>query len=281
MAAMTAPPTKSLLGRHRLLAPSAAVRVSPLSLGGMSLGSTWAGMMGDMSKEAAFELLDTYYELGGNFVDTANAYHGGQSEQWIGEWLERSGRRSEMIIATKYTLSPMTGHPVMESNYGGNGTKSMHVSIHNSLKHLKTDYVDIYYVHAWDFTTDIPELMQSLNTLVSQGKVLYLGISDAPAWVVTKANEYARAHGLRPFSIYQGRFSAQARDLERDIIPMCRAEGMAIHAWGVMGNGMHLLVLFSGYYARFSVLTRVLSSMQATSNRPVMRPRKVAAIPRS
>ncbi|PLN80276.1 aryl-alcohol dehydrogenase [Aspergillus taichungensis] len=235
---MRAPPPKSLLGRHRLLAPTASVRVSPISLGGMSLGTAWAGMMGECTKETAFEILDTYYELGGNFIDTANAYHGGQSEQWIGEWMAKSpGRRAEMVISTKYTLSPMTGQGVMESNYGGTGTKSMHVSVHNSLRNLQTDYIDVYYVHAWDFSTDIPELMQSLNNLVTQGKVLYLGISDTPAWVVTKANAYARAHALRPFSIYQGRYSAQSRDLEREVIPMCRDEGMAIHAFGTLGSG--------------------------------------------
>lgn len=94
-----------------------------------------------------------------------------------------------------------------------------------------------FYVHCWDYATDIPELMQSLNVLFQQRKVLYLGISDAPAWVVVKANCYAREHGLRPFSVYQGRLSASARDLERDIIPMCRDQGLGIVAWGVMGNG--------------------------------------------
>lgn len=93
-------------------------------------------------------------------------------------------------------------------------------------------------MHYWDFATGIPELMQSLNTLVQQGKVLYLGISDTPAWIVTKANAYARQHGLRPFSVYQGRFGAHARDLEREVIPMCLDEGMAIHVWGVLANGM-------------------------------------------
>ncbi|KAL4903417.1 hypothetical protein BDW74DRAFT_186076 [Aspergillus multicolor] len=238
MAAMTAPPPKSPLGRHRLLAPSASVRVSPLSLGGMSLGNAWAGMMGECSKETAFSLLDTYYELGGNFIDTANAYHGGQSEAWIGEWMARyPGRRDEMVIASKFALSPMTGKNVQESNYGGNSTKAMHVSIANSLANLQTTYVDLYFVHAWDFSMEISELMQSLNHLIVQGKVLYLGISDTPAWVVARCNAYARSHGLRPFSVYQGRYSAQSRDLEREVIPMCREEGMAVHAWGVLGNG--------------------------------------------
>lgn len=105
-----------------------------------------------------------------------------------------------------------------------------------------------FYVHCWDFATGIPELMQSLNTLVQQRKVLYLGVSDTPAWLVVKANCYAREHGLRPFSVYQGRFAAHLRDLERDVIPMCKDEGMALHPWGVLGGGMfrhrlHLLVI--------------------------------------
>ncbi|KAH8160515.1 hypothetical protein CIB48_g7730 [Xylaria polymorpha] len=214
---------KSVLGRHRLLAPSASVRVSPLCLGGMSIGNAWSFGMGECTKESAFELLDTFYDLGGNFIDTANTYQAGESELWIGEWLQKSSRRSEMVIATKYTMSPKSGHAVQQSNYGGTGAKSLHVSIHNSLKALQTDYVDI--------------LMHSLNGLVNQGKVLYLGISDSPAWVVAKANMYARQNGLRPFSIYQGRYSAQERDLEREVIPMCKEEGMAFQPFGVMGGG--------------------------------------------
>lgn len=94
-----------------------------------------------------------------------------------------------------------------------------------------------YYIHAWDYATQIPELMQSLNVLVQQGKVLYLGISNTPAWVVAKANAYARQHGLRPFSIYQARYSPSVRDLEREILPLCRDEGMAVHAYGILGHG--------------------------------------------
>ncbi|KAI1740535.1 aryl-alcohol dehydrogenase [Xylaria scruposa] len=228
---------KTVLGRHRLLAPSASVRVSPLCLGGMSIGNAWAFGMGECTKESAFELLDTFYDLGGNLIDTANTYQAGESELWIGEWMRKSNRRSEMVIATKYTMSPKSGHAVQQSNYGGTGAKSLHVSIHNSLKALQTDYVDILYVHCWDYATEIPELMHSLNGLINQGKVLYLGISDSPAWLVTKANMYARQNGLRPFSIYQGRYSAQERDMEREVIPMCQAEGMAFQPFGVLGGG--------------------------------------------
>lgn len=103
----------------------------------------------------------------------------------------------------------------------------MHTSVEASLKKLQTDYIDLLYVHWWDFSASIPELMQSLNHLVAQGKVLYLGVSDTPAWVVSKANQYARDHGLRQFCVYQGNWNAALRDLEREIIPMCREEGVS------------------------------------------------------
>lgn len=115
--------------------------------------------------------------------------------------------------------------------------KSMHVSIKRSLEKLQTDYIDILYVHWWDITTSVEEVMHGLNTLITAGKVLYLGISDTPAWLVVKANDYARAHGLRPFSIYQGRWNALLRDMEKDIIPMCRDQGMAIAPFGSLGQG--------------------------------------------
>lgn len=105
------------------------------------------------------------------------------------------------------------------------------------MKKLQTSYIDLLYVHWWDFTCSIPELMQSLNTLVQQGKVLYLGISDTPAWIVSKANEYARQNGMRQFSVYQGKWNAGYRDFERDIIPMCAAEGMGLCPWGALGGG--------------------------------------------
>lgn len=123
------------------------------------------------------------------------------------------------------------------ANFTGNGAKSLHTSLNSSLKNLGTDYIDLLYVHWWDFSVSIPELMQSLNHLVVQGKVLYLGVSDTPAWVVSKANQYARDHGLRQFCVYQGRWNAGSRDFEREIIPMCRDEGMGLAPWGALGGG--------------------------------------------
>lgn len=135
--------------------------------------------------------------------------------------MEERGNRDQMVIATKYTTGFKTYQKdVLQSTSVGNSAKSLRVSLEASLKKLKTDYIDILYVHWWDFTTSIPELMKSLNAAADAGKIIYLGVSDTPAWVVSKANEYARNHGLRQFVVYQGQWSAASRDFERDIIPM-------------------------------------------------------------
>ncbi|KAK3487674.1 norsolorinic acid reductase [Neurospora hispaniola] len=239
MALPMAPPPKGPLGRYRLLSPTASVRVSPLCLGSMNFGDSWQDYMGECNQETTESILDFYYENGGNFIDTANNYQKEESEKWIGEWMKKRGIRDQLVIATKYTTNFRAGHGETEimANFGGNGTKSMRVSVEASLKKLQTDYIDLLYVHWWDFATSIPELMQSLNQLVTSGKVLYLGVSDTPAWVVSKANQYARDHALRQFCIYQGRWSAASRDFERDIIPMCRDEGMGLAPWGALGGG--------------------------------------------
>ncbi|KAK6829110.1 hypothetical protein RU639_003307 [Aspergillus parasiticus] len=235
-----APKPPSLLGYHRVLAPSAGIKVSPLCLGTMNFGTTWKDFMGECSKEQSFALLDAFYKLGGNFLDTANNYQQEESEIWIGEWMKERGNRDQMVIATKYTTGFRTSHrdtEPIQSNFVGNSMKSMRVSVERSLKKLQTDYIDLLYVHWWDFTSSVEEVMHGLNNLVNSGKVLYLGVSDTPAWVVVKANEYARVHGLRPFSVYQGKWNAGFRDLEREIIPMCRDQGMAIAPWAPLGQG--------------------------------------------
>ena len=230
----------SLLGYYRLLAPSAAVRVSPLCLGAMNFGDAWKGFMGECDKKTSFGILDAFYNAGGNFVDTANNYQGEESETWIGEWMAQRKNRDEMVIATKFTsVFPGPKNPVkIKVNHAGNHAKSLRLSLDASLQKLQTSYVDLLYVHFWDLTTNIPELMQSLHHLVSSGKVLYLGISDTPAWIVSKANQYARDHALTQFCVYQGHWSIATRDFERDIIPMCEAEGMGLAPWGAIGRGL-------------------------------------------
>ncbi|KAH6919165.1 NADP-dependent oxidoreductase domain-containing protein [Coprinopsis sp. MPI-PUGE-AT-0042] len=233
------PPPASKLGRYRLLSPNAGVHVSPLALGAASIGDKWHEIgLGSMNKEDSFKLLDSYYDLGGNFIDTACNYQDGSSEQFIGEWAEQRGIRDELFIATKYSMTrtrdPTVGQRIL---LGGNSAKSMHISIERSLKNLRTSYVDLFYVHYWDYETSIPEVMRALHTLVLDRKVLYLGISDCPSWVVSKANQYARDHGMTPFSVYQGQWSILDRSFEREIIPMARDEGLALAPWGVVGGG--------------------------------------------
>ena len=226
------------LARHRQLAPTASVRVSPLCLGAMTFGDKQKERYGECNQDEAFAILDYFYSQGGNFIDTANVYQLGQSEEWVGQWMASRNNRDDIVLATKYTNDPRAGDKnIIHSNYGGNGTKSLKYSIDRSLKRLQTSYVDILYVHYWDFATSIEEIMQALNDLVRTGKVHYLGISDAPAWVVSKANQYARMSGLRPFVLYQGMWNASMRDFERDIIPMCENERMAIIPYGVLNQG--------------------------------------------
>lgn len=230
------------MGYYRILSPTAGVRVSPISIGGMSIGDQWTSYMkGSLNQQQADEFLDTYHAAGGNFIDTSNNYQDEQSEHIIGEWMEKRGIRNDIVLATKYTTytkDRASGpYPGIKINYIGNHSKSMKISVEESLRRLRTSYLDILYVHWWDHTTSIPELMQSLNDLVRSGKVLYLGVSDTPAWIVSQANEYARSRGMAQFVIYQGRWNLIMRDIERDILPMCRNNGMALAPYGVLGSG--------------------------------------------
>ncbi|PIG79624.1 sterigmatocystin biosynthesis dehydrogenase stcV [Aspergillus arachidicola] len=227
-----------LLSRYRQLSPTASIRVSPLCLGAMTFGVSDGEMFGECSKETAFAILDHFYQQGGNFIDTANGYRAGESEMWLGEWMASRKNRDDIVLATKYAAG-YRGHEKdrIQVNYGGTGTKSMRLSVDASLQKLQTSYIDLLYVHWWDYTVSIPELMHSLNDLVASGIVHYLGISDTPAWVVSKANQYARDHGLRQFVVYQGLWNAAKRDFERDILPMCRDEGMGLCPYGVLNQG--------------------------------------------
>ncbi|CAI4897068.1 AFH_G0044110.mRNA.1.CDS.1 [Saccharomyces cerevisiae] len=231
------PPTE--LGRLRILSKTAGIRVSPLILGGASIGDAWSGFMGSINKEQAFELLDAFYEAGGNCIDTANSYQNEESEIWIGEWMASRKLRDQIVIATKFT-GDYKKYEVgggKSANYCGNHKRSLHVSVRDSLRKLQTDWIDILYIHWWDYMSSIEEVMDSLHILVQQGKVLYLGVSDTPAWVVSAANYYATSHGKTPFSVYQGKWNVLNRDFERDIIPMARHFGMALAPWDVMGGG--------------------------------------------
>ena len=147
--------------------------------------------------------------------------------------------RDQLVIADKYTL-PYKAHSMGKQyaiNWSGNSKKAMNISLKDSFAKLGTDYLDIFYVHIWDWSTSIEEIMDSLHILVESGKVLYLGISDTPAWIVSAANTYARLQGKTQFSIYQGEWNVMKRDFEREIIPMARQFGMALAPWNALGGG--------------------------------------------
>ncbi|KAJ6533209.1 arylalcohol dehydrogenase [Mycena capillaripes] len=216
-----APPPPTALGRYRALSKHASVHVSPLVLGAMSIGDAWSAIgFGSMDKTSSFTLLDAFYEAGGNFIDTANNYQNESSEMFIGEWMESRSIRDQMVIATKVFLSHSLAPDIKyKINYHGNNSKSMHLSLEASLKKLRTSYIDLFYVHVWDFETSIKEVMDNLHSLVLSGKVLYLGISDTPAWIVSQCNQYAIDHGKTPFAVYQGSWNVMDRTFEREILP--------------------------------------------------------------
>lgn len=214
---------------YRLFGRS-GLRVSEISLGTMTFGEEW-GYGANIAESR--KVFDAYREAGGNFYDTANRYTEGTSEEYLGEFIKDAGIRTEAVIATKYSL--YTNSKTI--NDGGNHRKNMMQSVDGSLKRLDTDYIDILYLHAWDFTTPIDEVMRGLDDLVRSGKVLYVAISDTPAWVIAEANEMARNHGWNPFVGMQMEYSLITRDIEREILPYAEHSDMAIVAWGPLAGG--------------------------------------------
>jgi len=214
--------------RYKLLGKT-GLRVSELALGTMTFGQEWGW---GASKEESRKMFDAYAGAEGNFIDTANRYTNGTSEQLVGEFIEKD--RDHFVLATKYTLFTRRDDP----NSSGNHRKNMLQSLEASLKRLKTDRIDLYWVHAWDFMTPIEEVMRSLDDMVRAGKILYAGISDTPAWVVSRADMLADFHGWTPFAAMQLRYSLIDRTIEREHLPMARSLDMAVTAWGVLGTGV-------------------------------------------
>ena len=214
--------------RYQLFGRS-GLRVSELALGTMTFGSDW-GWGAD--KDVSRAMFDAYAEAGGNFVDTANRYTNGTAEQYVGEFV--AGERDHFVVATKYTLSRHDN----DANASGNHRKSLVESLEISLRRLRTDYVDIYWVHIWDPATPIEETMRALDDQVRLGKVLYVGISDSPAWVVARANTLADLRGWTPFCGVQSQYSLVERNAERELLPMCRNLDISFTAWGALGAGV-------------------------------------------
>jgi len=205
------------------------LRVSELCLGTMTFGPEW-GWGADLPESR--RIFDAFLAAGGNFIDTANHYTAGTSERYLGEFIR--SERHRHVLATKYTLSPRPEDP----NAGGNHRKSMVQAVEGSLKRLGTDYIDVYWVHAWDFVTPVDEIMRALDDLVRAGKVLYVGVSDAPAWAVARANTLAELKGWTAFAGLQIQYSLVERTPERDLLPMAAALDLAVTAWSPLGGGV-------------------------------------------
>jgi aryl-alcohol dehydrogenase-like predicted oxidoreductase len=213
--------------RYKLLGKS-GLRVSELCLGTMTFGEDWGW---GASREESRAIFDCFVEAGGNFIDTSNNYTNGTSERFVGELIR--GRRERFVVATKYTLTARPDDP----NGGGNHRKNMLQAVECSLERLGTEYIDLYWLHMWDYLTPIEEVMRAFDDLVRAGKVLYVGISDTPAWVVAQADTLARVRGWSPPMALQLPYNVARRDPERDLLPMARALGLTVTAWGIIGGG--------------------------------------------
>ncbi len=213
--------------KYRLMG-SSGLRVSELALGAMTFGAREWGV----EREESRSVYDGFREAGGNFIDTANIYSEGRSETYLGEFM--ADERERIVLATKYT----GGTRRRDVNAVGNNRKNMMDSVHASLKRLGTDYIDLYWVHARDFLTPIDEVMRGLDDLVTQGKVLYVGVSDTPAWEVARANTLAELRGWSRFVGLQIRYSLLDRAVERDLLPMAKAMDLTVTPWDTLGSGV-------------------------------------------
>jgi len=253
--------------KYRLYGNS-GLRVSEVSLGTMTFGEDWGW---GAPKDESRKIYDAYREAGGNFIDTANLYTNGSSESLVGEFIR--DHRQSVVLATKYTNANAGNDP----NAAGNHRKSMVQALEGSLRRLKTDYIDLYWLHIWDQMTPVEEVMRAFDDLVRQGKVLYIGVSDAPAWWIAQANTLAELRGWTPFIGLQIEYSLIERTVERELIPMAKAFKLGVVAWSPLAGG-----LLSGKYhsgggkdGRFS--NEMGKAFQRTGERP---DRVVAALQR-
>ncbi|HEX5287603.1 MAG TPA: aldo/keto reductase [Streptosporangiaceae bacterium] len=205
------------------------LRVSELFLGAMTFGEQ--GGVGAPPEECA-RILGAYADAGGNVIDTAINYRGGLSEEILGALLD--GRRDQFVLSTKYTVSRDRDDP----NGAGNHRKNLRLSLETSLRRLRTDYLDIYWVHMWDRHTPAEETMRALDDQVRAGKILYLGISDAPAWLIARANTLAEWRGWTAFAGLQAPYSLLQRDIERELLPMAEALGLTVAGWSPLADGI-------------------------------------------
>jgi aryl-alcohol dehydrogenase-like predicted oxidoreductase len=235
--------------RYKLLGKS-GLRVSEICLGTMTFGETWGW---GASLEESRAMFNLFVERGGNFIDTSINYTDGTSEEFLGEFIESN--RDSFVIATKYTL---TKPDSLDPNSGGNSRKNMMKSVERSLKRLRTDHIDLYYLHMWDYMTPVEEVMRGLDDLVQQGKVTYIAISDTPDWIVAEANTLSELRGWSRFIGLQIPYSLLDRDVERTLLPMAKHWDMGVLPWGLLEAG----VLTGKFLEKPSEPTRIRSDYQ-------------------
>ncbi|MFD5697304.1 aldo/keto reductase [Streptomyces lasiicapitis] len=223
------------LDTYRLLGRS-GLRVSPLALGAATFGTEWGW---GAEQDEARKLFDLYVERGGNFIDTASTYTNGSSERLLGEFTREN--RESLVLATKYSTLRRPGDP----NSGGPHRKNLFASVETSLRRLNTDYIDLLYLHMWDFTTPVEEILRGMDDLVRQGKVLYVAISNTPAWQVSRMQAIADLRGWSPLVALQIEYNLIERTGERDLIPMARELGLGVIPWSPLAGGV-----LSGKYGR-------------------------------
>ncbi|EMD26598.1 aldo/keto reductase [Amycolatopsis azurea] len=223
------------LDTYRLLGRS-GLRVSPLALGAATFGTEWGW---GAERDEARKLFDLYVERGGNFVDTASTYTNGSSERLLGEFTRDN--RESLVLATKYTTLRRPGDP----NSGGGQRKNLVASVESSLRRLNTDYIDLFYLHLWDFTTPVEEILRGMDDLVRQGKLLYVAISNTPAWEVSRMQAIADLRGWSPLVALQIEYNLIERTGERDLIPMARELGLGVVPWSPLAGGV-----LTGKYSR-------------------------------
>jgi len=214
--------------RYKLLGNS-GLRVSELCLGTMTFGDEWGW---GASKDESKRIFDAFVDAGGNFLDTADLYTEGTSETYVGEFIATD--RERFVLATKYT----NNIPGTDPNAAGNHRKNMVQSLEASLKRLHVDYIDVYWLHVWDFTTPVDEVMRAFDDMIRAGKILYIGISDTPAWIVSRANLLAELKGWTPFIALQVEYSLVERTPEREYLPMARELDLGVTAWSPLGSGL-------------------------------------------
>lgn len=205
------------------------LRVSPFCLGTMTFGNTQWGT----DESGSRSIFNRYIDAGGNFLDTADGYAGGESEKLLGKFVAERKLRDRVAIATKYSFGAEAGNP----SAGGNGRKSVYRALEGSLRRLGTDYVDLYYQHVWDLVTPVEEVVATLNDLVREGKIRYYGFSDAPAWYVARAQTLAEKEGKERAIALQLEYSLVERNIEREHVPAAQELGLGICPWSPLASG--------------------------------------------